>query len=172
MTKQQLDEIKQRVEAATEGPWMVTKADDFPQLYKLPLYKGCCGLENDEIKTAICYPDGRMNESNSDFIAHARTDIPALLEHIESLQGQLNTEKKHHSEAVSKLLILTSKFKELQGQLEEGREVICHYAQPNHWTGNGHGGATFNAEIIGDLNDGLWCGGGKARAFFEKYPEG
>lgn len=92
MARPNLIEIKARCEAATEGPWVTTCADEYPMLYN-DLYKGCFGIEDDNRNISkgisICYPEGRMNKSDAKFIAHARQDIPDLLKYVEELEGKL-----------------------------------------------------------------------------------
>ncbi|MEX3713516.1 hypothetical protein ABFV99_14025 [Cytobacillus horneckiae] len=85
LTNEQLAEIRQRADAATEGPWAV-----FPDK---------CGPEgqgvfNDENFGCICevgdpYPRGNNKPTeNMNFIASARTDVPALLDMITELQSE------------------------------------------------------------------------------------
>lgn len=87
MTREQLDAIASRAEAAERGPWEVTNGGD------------------NETSTFIDGPDGDVlirnmrghgylseeyvwvEEPNAQFIAHARTDIPALLAEVERLRA-------------------------------------------------------------------------------------
>jgi len=73
MTKQELNEIEARANAATDGPWM--SVDSF------------IGVEDAE--------DQAIGETGRDkdavFIAHARTDVPALIAEVRRLQGELET---------------------------------------------------------------------------------
>lgn len=82
LNKEQLEEIRQRAEAATEGPWKVGVANtvvladaDFVEVAYAPL----------EYKDA-------------DFIANARQDIPALLDHIAKLQGKIDLYESYAQE--------------------------------------------------------------------------
>lgn len=62
-----LKEIKDRCEAATEGPW----------LKRTRTYDG---------EEVLCYRESKVvawNNTNLKFIAHARTDVPMLLEMVE-----------------------------------------------------------------------------------------
>lgn len=75
MTDEQLKEIAARAEAATPGPW---KNYDPMTTDK---------MEVKDSKGQVCCSEFYMYEypecySNGEFIAHARTDIPALLAHI------------------------------------------------------------------------------------------
>ncbi|MCL2182363.1 MAG: hypothetical protein FWB85_02695 [Chitinispirillia bacterium] len=68
LTKEKLTEIRERAEKATPGPWGNGL-----------LANGVYTMRGNE----ICSFDGERNkQSNSHFVANARTDIPALLEHI------------------------------------------------------------------------------------------
>jgi len=64
-----LDEIKSRADSATEGPWKVYDEN-----------KGVVRINND---ITCGFLIGQ--EKNSRFIAHARTDVPALVESVEFL---------------------------------------------------------------------------------------
>lgn len=77
MTPEELQEIRERCEAATEGPW--TRLDA----------RQCC--------TGFCIepvlhgsdPDDSLSVADATFIAHARTDIPALLARVRELEAAL-----------------------------------------------------------------------------------
>lgn len=61
LTPDQLNEIRERCEKATEGPWNVT---------------------GESALTAPGYKEFAPSDEDLDFIANSRTDIPALLAHI------------------------------------------------------------------------------------------
>ena len=66
-----LDPIKARADAATEGPWGVEDARVF----------------GDDGRTQVCTLSGtRAWLPDAEFIAHARTDIPALIAEVERLR--------------------------------------------------------------------------------------
>lgn len=77
MTKVELEEIKDRVAAATVGPWVF--------------------CEGDSVTSHIKVGDWRIDLSHGSyeawasfvFIAHARTDIPALIARIEHLESSI-----------------------------------------------------------------------------------
>lgn len=79
LSAEQLAEIQQRCEAATEGPW-TTEADGVINKIITP---------NCDFRTF----DHHM-PCNAEFIAHARTDIPALLAHAAALQAQLEGQRR------------------------------------------------------------------------------
>lgn len=72
MTDEQLKEIRKRCEAATPGPWQCFEYNGLMLAGNEELLSGCGGCD----VSMINYEDGK-------FTAHARTDIPALLAHIE-----------------------------------------------------------------------------------------
>lgn len=84
LTQEQITEIKTRAENATYGPWKVA---DNVKIYS---------HHTPDCRIASCWRNDLMNRaqsnedvSNAVFIAHARTDIPALLRHIETLESQM-----------------------------------------------------------------------------------
>jgi len=76
-----LDAIKKRAEEATEGPWTWE-----PNPYTL--YAGRSGMAHGLNLLGRLDPD-RMGAVNLDFIAHARTDVPALCDEVERLRAAL-----------------------------------------------------------------------------------
>jgi hypothetical protein len=80
LTQEQLEAIRQRAENATPGPWKwsgQTEGGFIPQ----GAYLG---------DTLILLGDHYENyKEDATFIAHARTDIPALLDHIAELEAEL-----------------------------------------------------------------------------------
>jgi len=79
MTKQELDKIRARCEAATEGPWHTMVSLTHSHIH--------C---EDEHNNYIGLADGMMRaEPNGVFIAHARTDVPALLDEVKRLRSEL-----------------------------------------------------------------------------------
>src|SRR5690625_1706277 len=84
LTVEELAEIKERAEKASEGPWDV----DVPVDY-------CANCENGyEIVQSELFLAPIVAELNvaddAEFIAHAREDIPKLLAEIERLRELLN----------------------------------------------------------------------------------
>ena len=70
MTLQELEEIRKRCDAATEGPW---EQED---------------CRENHIATATGMDIAHApKQINAQFIAHARTDVPALLAEVERLRG-------------------------------------------------------------------------------------
>lgn len=92
MDKQRLEEIKARCDAATAGPW---KREGFGTLCYVSKTHGDKGM-------MICTPrlssvlgdilpletEPTQKTVDANFIAHARTDIPALVDGVEELQTE------------------------------------------------------------------------------------
>ncbi|MDQ9094253.1 MULTISPECIES: hypothetical protein [Bacillus] len=87
MTKDDLEAIRQRAEAATEGYW---GADDseWPGNGNLRYW---INTHWDGVAAAVTKED-------AEFIAHARQDIPALLDHIAELQGKIDLYESYAQE--------------------------------------------------------------------------
>jgi len=102
-----LDAIRKRCAAATKGPWhwcnYVTTGDRTWYWNVTSDLRGICGGHDKKKSTAPTDADG-------DFIAHARTDIPALLEEVGRLTKLLDgaredalTFKRAHVKAVEEV---------------------------------------------------------------------
>jgi hypothetical protein len=88
LSKAYLHEVRNRYEAATRGPWVSfiegrdhTSGDSF-------IRRGVEGAWEEDL-----YLSG-ATMADYDFIAHARQDIPRLLDEIERLRKTLNYEDK------------------------------------------------------------------------------
>lgn len=86
LTTTQEQAIRARLAAATEGPWTVD--DDDPEYIIFPEKGGYDGL----VIAKVADQDGALFpvEHNGQFIAHAPTDIAALLAEIDRLRGELS----------------------------------------------------------------------------------
>ena len=87
--QEQIEQIRKRCEAATPGPWRV------PEGYSWRVAEG---------DTYICNMFGRQDlqdSENAKFIAHARTDIPLLLDEIDRLRAELNEANNDFCEVVA-----------------------------------------------------------------------
>ncbi|MCX5365885.1 hypothetical protein OG864_45125 [Streptomyces sp. NBC_00124] len=81
LTDQQLDDIEQRANAATPGPW--EEHEEYgPHFYAYlrgPYLRGVGTLN---------FGDGEDAAADREFVKHAREDVDALLAYIRRLQGQ------------------------------------------------------------------------------------
>ncbi|WP_224988370.1 hypothetical protein [Bacillus amyloliquefaciens] len=78
ITKEQLEEIRKRAEAVGDARWFVSDRTDVS--YEYP--PGSCEVH------LVCMTSGDVY---ADFIANARQDIPALLDHIAELEAELKS---------------------------------------------------------------------------------
>jgi hypothetical protein len=84
MKKEEIEAIKRQCAAATPGPWTV----DFG--FNIKCGDGY-GLNADGDFSAEHEDAWRQRkESNADFIAHARTDVPSLVAEVERLRQVLS----------------------------------------------------------------------------------
>jgi len=75
-TRVNLDEIKARCEAATPGPWKKNQAT----------IHGCDLQAGTHCISFLGFANGA--DADAEFVAHSRTDIPALLAYIERLEKE------------------------------------------------------------------------------------
>ncbi|MED4828201.1 hypothetical protein [Bacillus atrophaeus] len=85
LTKYQIESIRKRAESATEGPWR--------------LYDEYCDTVETYSGKSVARVQSEGNRlSDMEFIANARQDIPALLEHIAALQGKIDLYESYAQE--------------------------------------------------------------------------
>lgn len=95
LTDEEIEEIKARAEAATPGPWRRQKQRGYTDDYILTDHPDHQTKPHGNYIGEVGYAAGHAVqnfEADADFIAHARTDIPALLSALEA-------EKKRADEA-------------------------------------------------------------------------
>lgn len=79
MDAKQLAEIKARAEKATPGPWEYTDNG----------FDGCISSKDGDFLIGGEPCEGRIeHDANTEFICHARTDIPALISEVEQMTKQ------------------------------------------------------------------------------------
>jgi hypothetical protein len=87
LTPEQLAECRERERKATAGPWVhrIGKHQQNQQVQSSEVGLVGDGDESRPLFTGWAWKPGGHRDArpNADFIAHARTDIPALLAHIE-----------------------------------------------------------------------------------------
>ena len=87
MKRPDIEAIKKRCEKATPGPW---QGNHYMELFEGKYFQ--IDAEYDAVATtAHCY--AKEVKENIQFIAHARTDIPALLAYIEKLEKELGDDE-------------------------------------------------------------------------------
>lgn len=92
MNREQREEIRARAEAATPGPWKARGA--YPHL----------AIQDEEKLFTVSTNMAARPAADAAFIAHARTDVPALLDEIDRLNialGACQTALNHHLEVCS-----------------------------------------------------------------------
>lgn len=108
MTDIDLDEIRARAAAATPGPWYadkeidgmyaghktVVRAGDPPPWSGVGLRVVSVGQTRTHLGPA---------EPNVEFIAHARTDVPALLAHVAELEAERDEARRERDEMAQRI---------------------------------------------------------------------
>lgn len=91
-----LNKIKERCEKATPGPWIKKYAD-----------RVCLSNDTDGSKSIVhCY-NGEIDnqwinpDSNAEFIANARTDIPLLITEIENIRQVLEAYEQWEADMIA-----------------------------------------------------------------------
>lgn len=86
MTKEQIDAIRARIDAATPGPWLVDSCLD---VYTEQVREIDHDIGIELYKTVYSHhtagPEGTQPWHDTHFMAHAREDVPALLAEVERL---------------------------------------------------------------------------------------
>ena len=103
LTKEQCEEIRGRVEKAPPPPWEAVGQD----LVRDGRYMDYVGSDDDgEPIGEVCGGPERLAEGEHsviDFAAHARTDIPALLDTVASLRAKIAEAQEERVEAAKRL---------------------------------------------------------------------
>ncbi|MCD2263279.1 hypothetical protein K3888_11275 [Dietzia aurantiaca] len=88
-----LDQIEQRAEAATEGPWEVMEEVDGVRAGRRTAIRaqGNLAIARRVVTVDQTRPHHEPAEANVEFIAHARTDVPAL---VAALRAALDVHKR------------------------------------------------------------------------------
>lgn len=117
LSDEELSKITQRAEKATKGPW---EWDDG--------HRQCSYLAGTLIMMGDTYENG---EEDADFIAHSRTDIPALLSHIAALKKE--AEERYDEAGGESGWVIAAKEKAayLKG-LERAAEICDEEADINY----------------------------------------
>jgi hypothetical protein len=87
MTPEELAEIKARVEAATDAPWVYD--DEYGNVQCIVDNEYFDEHDKDVLGSGCELPGHSDLCANGTFIAASRTDVPALVAEVERLQGQV-----------------------------------------------------------------------------------
>lgn len=113
MTPEQMEEIRGRAEAATPGEWVVEGPDE--TLDHINPNIGQWEIESPQMNIG-----GRLTFRDATFIAHARTDVPALLsslqaaqEEIERWRNNADNERERADDAQARVGVLEAIIRDL-----------------------------------------------------------
>lgn len=84
-----LDAIRQRVNAATPGPWHAEDKGAFHEIYTKGLGTNPLLPYEPPILLSSSEPDEEIRREDAEFIVHAREDVPVLLDEIDRLREEL-----------------------------------------------------------------------------------
>ena len=128
MNEQRLQEIKQRAEKATSGPWKVYQdaiSTSIGTEFIHPQLNGPMPVITDAYHVG-----GAINiyidDADAEFIAHARQDVPALVAEIERLQ---NTIALHEVNKRN----LDAMIEHKDAEIERLRKALEFYADKENW---------------------------------------
>lgn len=90
MTEERLAEIRGREKAATQGPWKAGKDDFTKNIIQAAKDRGTIIVQRMDDYNMFwnSYIPIEQTFADADFIAHAREDIPALLDEVERLREE------------------------------------------------------------------------------------
>ncbi len=137
ITKEELKEIRDRCDAATEAPWVTNgdgssydfNSDEYSQTWvETPKETWRSSLTN-MTGTSMC-----EQMDTAEFIAHARTDVPKLLDQIEKLIHVIL--KDIHDDELGSEFVLVNILKEENSKLREALEFYAHWEEKtaNAWS--------------------------------------
>lgn len=110
-TDERHEAARARCEAATDGPW-----DDQPDR------TGTATIVLDHEGDALWDAVGTLRDEDGEFIAHARTDLPALLDEVERLRALVTVTddkvKRSASAAYENLATQDPQWNEVHGDTE------------------------------------------------------
>jgi len=130
MNDTELQAILERAEAATEGPWM--KFNDNEGMEQVFGALWCVGndayhnFSNDG--DAVCIVVTCGGEEDAEFLANARTDLPAVVHELQRARKELDAaqrSKARNAEMWAKEVTdAQDELDKTRGQLEEARELL------------------------------------------------
>ena len=106
---------KKRCEAATEGPWEFANGFYGWDMGIFPV--GCKDRLNEAVVANNGHSNGDLNQANGDFIAHARSDLPAALEALEEAHRRGDGYKGESETSFARARRAEKALAEVQGKL-------------------------------------------------------
>lgn len=129
LTAEQLDAIRKRAKRATPGPWRVVEKGNTVKSVAVTTFAVAWNPQE-----MIC-PNMSPKTGNADFIANARTDIPALLAYIAELEQESADKERAYNEEYN----LRKDIQREKKQLEQERDAaviaikeICNHCGFNN----------------------------------------
>lgn len=139
MTPEQLRAIRERAEKATPGPWVAARETEYFTAIERPDGRILGSVGGDGYTDNS--PEHAEIEANAVFIAHAREEIPALLEHIRELRAEADdtgyaiTSLGYAQEEARKFEAERDAALARVAVLEEALRKLLRLAEPLPWVG-------------------------------------
>lgn len=111
LTEERLVEIRGREKAASDGPWAVQDKGAIPLIY---------GPDGERVAKVIDH------QEDAAFIAHAREDIPALLDEVERLRAENEQLKEIAWNGIE--LMDKAVIREAAREVDMAREKVLRHA--------------------------------------------
>lgn len=99
MNAEKLNEIKERAEKATSGPWKIFKNEDGTLIgtaYAHPQLKDAVPVVGIAIQGKEPHRIIYMDRVDAEFISHAREDVPKLVAEVERLNDEMADREQSH----------------------------------------------------------------------------
>lgn len=116
MDDQRLDEILDRANAATKGPWCTDAWEIYQGTEYVPGISFWIG------ETCRGTADLEQDSADAAFIAAARTDVPELAAEVQLLRAERHSTNEALDDAVRELSVLRAQVAELEAQLPAVQE--------------------------------------------------
>lgn len=127
--EQRITEIREREQKATAGPWIMGIDVEDGNGTAERVMSIDCGNSGTPVLGEVYNPD-QIDEDNAIFIAHARSDIPFLLKHLDTLAAECLRLREERIELKRTIafayLYFVSKTTEAE-EKELGRQLAKHY---------------------------------------------
>ena len=130
MTEERIAEIRGREKAATQGPWEAGKDDFTKNIIEAVKDRGTIIVQRRDDPNMFWNSIIPLKQtfSDADFIAHAREDIPALLDEVERLRAENEVLEKALEDlgffVRTKLEYCPADF--IGEGIDEGTDFSCH----------------------------------------------